>query len=385
MSPHAAAPAYPNPRNPRHRHDVSATPPPPRRAGDLKIDEAAKVAAPNASGAPRPTLTIHSPATATPPSHGVASPQPLAPAPPAKARREQSSRPEWLKAVVDASTALPQQLPPARTFDPLDPCADPPRLALTEEEVSRCEIALKVFEKKLQQTKETNEIDQEFDSLPDRHVVIENKKLFTVARDHENHERNRHHNVLPFDENRVRIQASNDYINASPIEAGGKDKTKFISCQAPLPNTFEDFWQMVYENSCPAIVMVTRVEAGKADEYLPLITGQQDYEKFNIQITKPREDGELVICSVKIEHKESRRVHSLLHIRYSHWPDHDVPGDSTAVRRIINRLYHIPMKHPIVAHCSAGIGRAGATITILNTVQRILRGEWSALELVETV
>ncbi|KAJ1274791.1 hypothetical protein BS78_05G087800 [Paspalum vaginatum] len=112
---------------------------------------------------------------------------------------------------------------------------------------------------------------------------------------------------------------------------------------------------------------------------------QGEYGEFSVSIMKSRRDGQIELRSVNIQRTGSDRVHSLLHIRYTDWPDHGVPGDSTAVRQIINRLYHIPKEHPIVAHCSAGIGRAGSTITILNTIERILRGDWSALELVETV
>ncbi|KAK3118091.1 hypothetical protein QOZ80_9BG0694100 [Eleusine coracana subsp. coracana] len=149
---------------------------------------------------------------------------------------------------------------------------------------------------------------------------------------------------------------------------------------------FEDFWQMVYENSCPAIVMVTPVEAAKCHEYLPLNDkGQGQNGKFNVKITKTRHDGEVELRGLKIQRKESKKVHSVLHIRYSTWPDHDVPNNSTDVRKIIKRLYHIPKEHPIVVHCSAGIGRTGSAITVLNTIDRILLGEWSALELVETV
>ncbi|TVU26159.1 hypothetical protein EJB05_28695, partial [Eragrostis curvula] len=306
-------------------------------------------------------------------------PSPATPADAARRRHETDSA-----AVTAGKTIKPPS--GGHPFDPLDPRAAVPRRKLTEEEAWRCGIAFQMFERKRTQDREMHD---EFTSLPQRKEVLKSTELFTVARDHANWKTNRHEDVLPFDRNRVRLQAStNDYVNASHIESQGKDQRKFISTQGPQPNMFEDFWQVVYENRCPVIVMVTKVADGQCHEYLPLNDEKQgDYGKFNVKITETNQDGQLELRSLKIQPNESDEVHSVLHIRYSTWPDQDVPasGSTTVVRKIINRLYHIPKEYPIVVHCSAGIGRTGTTITILNTIERILLGEWSALELVETV
>ncbi|RLM70220.1 hypothetical protein C2845_PM17G03560 [Panicum miliaceum] len=273
---------------------------------------------------------------------------------------------------------------PAVGFDPLDPDADPPARAPTRDQVKHCKKALKALEKKLGKP---TALYKEFYSLPDIRTVLQSTQKFTVARRPENRARNRYTDVLPFDETRVRLKSStgNDYINASLIEIDGRDQTKFISTQGPLTNTIEDFWQMVYDNRCPVIVMVTKFDGFKCDEYLPLSKSHDIFGKFTIDITKIRKDGQLVLRGVNVQRDESEVVHSLLHIEYSEWPDHGVPNSSTDVRRILKRLYHIPRQQPIVAHCSAGIGRTGAYITIHNTVERILLGELGAVDLVETV
>ncbi|KAK8447367.1 hypothetical protein SEVIR_8G058250v4 [Setaria viridis] len=142
---------------------------------------------------------------------------------------------------------------------------------------------------------------------------------------------------------------------------------------------------MIYENHCPVIVMLTKFDGYKCDEYLPLSKGQGAFGKFNIKIVKTRNDGQLVLRVVKVQRDESDSVHSLLHIEHSEWPDHGVPSNSNAVRQILKRLYHIPREHPIVAHCSAGIGRTGAYITIHNAIDRILLGDQGAVNLAETL
>ncbi|KAJ8311229.1 hypothetical protein KUTeg_011219 [Tegillarca granosa] len=74
----------------------------------------------------------------------------------------------------------------------------------------------------------------------------------------ENKVKNRFRNVLPYDINRVMLSSEPDYINASHIIMNvGESECHYIACQGPLPNTTEDFWQMVWEQEVDIIAMLT--------------------------------------------------------------------------------------------------------------------------------
>ena len=116
----------------------------------------------------------------------------------------------------------------------------------------------------------------ELQMLPRRNAEF----TFDVAADHENYSRNRYKDVLPYDQTRVILttELDNDYINASYINV--RDRTspslrrsvcvlfqipisntemvnRYIATQGPLPTTCDAFWQMIWEQECTLILMLT--------------------------------------------------------------------------------------------------------------------------------
>ncbi|KAL8260576.1 hypothetical protein R6Q59_028529 [Mikania micrantha] len=277
----------------------------------------------------------------------------------------------------------------------------PAKLSLKPDQLRYCVQALKLF--KAKQSDQNSVFEKEFSVLQDHRMrASEVNSSCSVAKLHVNSRKNRYSDVVPFDANRVVIDPCKDhrpsamgYINASFITAEAnpaESVSRFIATQGPLPETFEDFWEMVLQNHCPAIVMLTKLvdyhRIQKCGDYFQAENGPRLFGNI-CTVTKKITTTD---SSLILRHQEVNRVESedpplpVLHIQYPEWPDHGVPYDTLAVREIFRRLCHIPSsKGPIVVHCSAGIGRTGTYCAIHNTIQRILVGDMSALDLVNTI
>lgn len=139
---------------------------------------------------------------------------------------------------------------------------------------------------------EETKILDEFDRM--RQIMREQKgKIYEGSFAPENRNKNRYRDVLPFEDTRVKLdpvegEAHSDYINANIVQGEAKiahhvdgDKVEptaqhYICCQAPLPNTFYDFWRMIWQYRCPVIVMLTKLEEKnrrKAHAYWPREVG----------------------------------------------------------------------------------------------------------------
>ncbi|XP_022779941.1 tyrosine-protein phosphatase non-receptor type 13-like isoform X3 [Stylophora pistillata] len=188
-----------------------------------------------------------------------------------------------------------------------------------------------------------------------------------------NRDKNRYRNVLPFDKTRVKLSGDgdNDYINASHVKIPvGDDIYHYIASQGPLPNTTEDFWQMIWEQEVIVIAMVTlEIEGGKVKchRYWPESEDQPLVFKESMSVSLQRKEDfdSFVEREFQINNLQTGETRTVSHINFTSWPDHGVP--KTAVElvefvRFMRLLADGP--GPIVVHCSAGIGRTGALITI---------------------
>ncbi|AAF43239.1 Strong similarity to the tyrosine phosphatase from Arabidopsis thaliana gb/AJ006309. EST gb/AA042465 comes from this gene [Arabidopsis thaliana] len=281
-------------------------------------------------------------------------------------------------------------------FDLSSADSPPSKLSLSSDQLNHCHQALGVFRGKIQNP---DSIAHEFTGLQANRMWPSELLLnSTVAMNSVNVEKNRYSDVVPFDKNRIVLNPCKDssakgYVNASLIKTSESESiSQFIATQGPLPHTMEDFWEMVIQQHCPIIVMLTRLvdnnRTVKCGDYFQDEDGPREFG--NISLTTKwikTTDTSLMLRNLEVNYKETEdQPMSVLHIQYPEWPDHGVPKDTVAVREILKRLYQVPPSlGPIIVHCSAGIGRTGTYCAIHNTIQRILAGDMSALDLAKTV
>ncbi|XP_066553763.1 receptor-type tyrosine-protein phosphatase V [Amia ocellicauda] len=197
-----------------------------------------------------------------------------------------------------------------------------------------------------------------------------------------NRDKNRYSNVVPYDHCRVRLSLQptrlhSDYINASYIPGCSSDK-EFICAQGPMPNTTVDFWRMVWEQDVRIIVMLTAcTENGKVlcEQYWPSERVTVTYGSVQVTNLLQHHQQHCLISSMRLRHSPSPEERNLTHFFYTEWPDCGVPrdpADLTDFTEIVRvHLNRTPRYGPTAVHCSAGVGRTGCFLALLQLLQRL--------------
>ncbi|XP_014844154.1 PREDICTED: receptor-type tyrosine-protein phosphatase delta-like isoform X15 [Poecilia mexicana] len=215
---------------------------------------------------------------------------------------------------------------------------------------------------------------QEYESIdPSQQFTWENSNLEV------NKPKNRYANVIAYDHSRVILSSidgvpGSDYINANYID-GYRRQNAYIATQGPLPETFGDFWRMVWEQHTANIVMMTKLEEKsrvKCDQYWPT-RGTETYGIIQVTLLDTVELATYSMRTFALYKTGSNEKREVRHFQFTAWPDHGVPEHPTPFLAFLRRVKacNPPDAGPMIVHCSAGVGRTGCFIVIDGMTERI--------------
>ncbi|XP_051895284.1 LOW QUALITY PROTEIN: tyrosine-protein phosphatase non-receptor type 13 [Pristis pectinata] len=237
---------------------------------------------------------------------------------------------------------------------------------------SKLEAIIKTLHGLLEQNIPTLEFEHLQDLTPLDECLIGQTK--------ENRRKNRYKNILPYDGTRVPLGEEHGYINASFIRIPVDEKEcTYIACQGPLPHTMADFWQMVWEQKSNVIAMMTlEVEGGKVkcQRYWPELQDQSMMINNRLKIILRSSEilREFIIRKIEMNDMWSGESRQITHLNFTAWPDHGTPEQPEQLVDFLTALRCIKHSGPLIAHCSAGIGRSGTLICLDAVLAFISKG-----------
>ncbi|XP_077576049.1 receptor-type tyrosine-protein phosphatase delta-like isoform X6 [Stigmatopora nigra] len=215
---------------------------------------------------------------------------------------------------------------------------------------------------------------QEYESVdPGQQFTWENSNLEV------NKPKNRYANVIAYDHSRVILSGiegvpGSDYINANYID-GYRRQNAYIATQGSLPETFGDFWRMVWEQHTANIIMMTKLEEKsrvKCDQYWPT-RGTETYGLIQVTLLDTVELATYSVRTFALYKSGSNEKREVRHFQFTAWPDHGVPEHPTPFLAFLRRVKACNPADagPMIVHCSAGVGRTGCFIVIDAMAERI--------------
>ena len=248
--------------------------------------------------------------------------------------------------------------------------------------------------------------------------------------------KNRYNNIWPFEHSRVKLQGvpshGCDYFNANHIKATWSNK-RYISTQAPIPATFNDFWNVVWQQDVRVIVMLTAEKEGaqvKAHNYWdqkrygplhidflsekraslepdrihksqkrPSAMNRHSTQSKHPQVPlapvlpreeKPGDQPYVTVRKFTVSHDKFpfEPMREITQLQYSSWPDFGAPAHPAHLLGLIEQCDSVvrqvngngsasspdpPNGRPVLVHCSAGCGRTGTFCTVDSVIDMLKR------------
>uniref|UniRef100_A0A182JXJ8 Protein-tyrosine-phosphatase n=1 Tax=Anopheles christyi TaxID=43041 RepID=A0A182JXJ8_9DIPT len=195
--------------------------------------------------------------------------------------------------------------------------------------------------------------------------------------------KNQNPKCIPYDYNRVVLDKydntpDSDYINASYVDSLLKPNA-YIVTQGPTEDTVLDFWRMVWQENCSAIVMLTKTfdftKVMCVQYWPPNKEKEEIYGDMHITIQSEEELANFHIRTFRLFKLNKDNVVSeerfLLQFHYTEWHSHTCPFSNAIlefrrrVRSVVGTIIKANSRiGPMLVHCNDGGGRSGVYLAI---------------------
>uniref|UniRef100_A0A8C7YC69 Receptor-type tyrosine-protein phosphatase C n=1 Tax=Oryzias sinensis TaxID=183150 RepID=A0A8C7YC69_9TELE len=239
---------------------------------------------------------------------------------------------------------------------------------------------------------ESTLMEEEFERLPS----FKTWRTCNTGVTEENKAKNRCASVIPYDYNRVLLrldegrshdsapdddeeEESSDeeeddsakYINASYMD-GYWDQNAFIVAQTPLPDTVNDFWQMIYQQKVPNIVMLSECEKDDKVDCMYWDEEKKTFGYFEVEVTNTETFPAFISRTMKIHHiKVKAETRQVNYFQFLKWEKElpEKPQDLTdMIKHIRSNCGNGKLQKgmPVLAHCNDGSTRSGVFCALWN-------------------
>eukprot|EP00795_Rhopilema_esculentum_P014549 gene14549-5618_t len=222
-------------------------------------------------------------------------------------------------------------------------------------------------------------LDKEFQLLQE---FSQSSQDFTTATAAYNKTKNRFLTILPFEKTRVVLRSipgfpGSDYINANHIDGYSKEKA-FIATQAPIPNTVDDFWRMVWEQQSTTIACLIKdseTARTRMHTYWPCEAKEaQKSGPLLIEMVAEHQQGDFIVREFKVTNSQRGTSRMIRHFQYTSWPDNGTPQNGAGIVDFIGQVQKWQQQtgdKVIIVHCSTGVGRSAVFIALCNLIERL--------------
>ncbi|CAH0551471.1 unnamed protein product [Brassicogethes aeneus] len=197
-----------------------------------------------------------------------------------------------------------------------------------------------------------------------------------------NLEKNQNQRCIPYDYNRVVLEAikgtsDSDYVNASYVDSLLKPNA-YIVTQGPTEETVTDFWRMVWQERASCIVMLTKTFdfiRVMCVQYWPASHDlEETYGGITISIMQEEELANFHIRTFRLYKKDVNgqvlEERFILQFHFTEWHSHSCPFTNALlefrrrVRAVVGHRIKTDEAGPMVVHCNDGGGRSGVYLAV---------------------